>query len=62
MGTAEGVVVLFPITRKQSISTRRRPQDIVVAGVLSDRQLRCVLAIVKMRRCGTPLLSRDSWP
>ena len=53
---------LFATARKRRILDSCRPQDVVVAGASSDRQVPRVLAGVKARRCAPPPLSRGSRP
>ena len=53
---------VFATARKRRILDSCRPQDVVVAGASSDRQVPRVLAGVKARRCAPPPLSRGSRP
>ena len=53
---------MFATARKRRILDSCRPQDVVVAGASSDRQVPRVLAGVKARRCAPPPLSRGSRP
>ena len=55
-------LALFATARKRRILDSCRPQDVVVAGASSDRQVPRVLAGVKARRCAPPPLSRGSRP